>query len=124
MIYQRTCVGCETVFNAVKGGFLCNDCRREIRQENKSPTKVLKATKDKRGGEMIELYMLVARQYLERVKDDAVIHSAVRHWPYHGPATKDSCEQVQEFVEQDPDNTWDVFYNIVSMTDYMNGRFE
>lgn len=71
-----------------------------------------------------ELFMLVARQYLERRENGEIVESAARHWPYHGPATHESCKAVQLFVEGDPDNDWSTFYQIVTVTDYNAGVFE
>lgn len=72
-----------------------------------------------------ELCVLVASEYLERRDDDGdIVESAVRHWPFHGPASRESCKAVKDFMENEPGYTWGIFFHIATVAEYNAGVFE
>lgn len=80
-------------------------------------------------GSRSDLFVIVEVEYMERYELDAdnnrsLVEGATRHHIFHGPATKESCEQVKNFIESDPEHTYNTFLNIVSHSDYINGVYE
>ncbi|AHI60060.1 hypothetical protein Ea92_04 [Erwinia phage Ea9-2] len=67
-----------------------------------------------------ELYVIVALEYIYSKENRA----AERHYLYHGPATKQSCEALKSVLENDEGYGWNVYYNIFTHDDYLKGKYE
>lgn len=63
-----------------------------------------------------ELYVIVALEYVYGV--------AERHYLYHGPAIKQSCETLKSVLEDHAEYEWNTYYNVVTYDDYLKGKYE